>query len=84
MKKLSLLLLLFLMLATLSACAPTSAYQARDNLQSASQEAADQARLTGKARKGLKNDTLKMKGDIKRIKEAERLFDIRSGIVLSY
>jgi len=68
----------------LSACAPTAAYQARDNLQSASSEAANQARLTGKARKGLKQDTLKMRGDIKRIKEAERLFDVKSGIVLSY
>ncbi len=84
MKKQVLLSIFLLTLLAFSACAPTAAYQARNNLQSASEEAAAQARQTARARKGLKGDTLKMKGDIKRIREAERLFDVKSGIVLSY
>ncbi len=77
---LSALLLFF----SLAACAPTAALQARDNLQSASREADNQARLAARGKRGLKQDRLRMKGDIKKIKEAERLFDRQSGIVLTY
>jgi hypothetical protein len=78
------LLLAGLLFFTFAACAPTAALQARNNLFSASQEADNQARMTARGAKGLQSDKLKMKGDIKKIKEAERLFDSRSGIVLTY
>ncbi len=78
------LLLSLLLFFSLAACAPTAALQARNNLQSASREADNQARLTAADRQGLGRDRLKMKGDIKKIKEAERLFDRQSGIVLTY
>ncbi len=74
------------MLAVFSftACAPKVALQARDSLGLASQEAANQAAAVGRGRKQLRQDSVRMRGDIKRIKEAERLFDTKSGIVLTY
>jgi len=78
------LLLAALCFFSFTACAPTAALQARNNLFSASREADNQARRTAAGRKGLKNDKLRMKGDVKRIKEAEKLFDTKSGIVLTY
>ena len=72
-------------LAALSSCAPKVAYQAQESMQAASQEASCQAIKTKKARTSLiRKDSHRMKSDIKSIKEAERLFDTKSGIVLSY
>ncbi len=69
---------------TLGACAPKVAYQAQDSMRAAANEASSQARQTKKTSKALKKDRYKMKGDINSIKAAERLFDQKSGIVLSY
>jgi len=69
---------------TLTACAPKVAYQAQDSLHAAAGEASNQARQTQKTSSALNKDRYKMKGDIHSIKEAERLFDKKSGIVLSY
>ena len=75
---------LFILIA-LSACAPKVAYQAQESLQAASQEASCQAVKIKKARTSIiRKDKYRMKSDIKSIKEAERLFDKKSGIVLSY
>ncbi len=84
MKKYFLLTISVLALAALSACAPSAAYQAKDSMQAASREASCQATQTRKESSSLKRDSYRMKGDIKHIKEAERLFDTKSGIVLSY
>ena len=84
MKRYFLFLILVLTLITLSACAPKVAYQAQDTLHAASNEASSQARETKKTSASLNKDRYKMKGDIHNIKEAERLFDKKSGIVLSY
>ena len=84
MKKYFSLIFLVFTLAALSACAPSAAYQAQDSLHAASREASSQAAQTKKESSALNNDSYRMKGDIKRIKEAERLFDTKSGIVLSY
>ena len=84
MNKLFFIIILVFTLATLTACAPKSAYQAQDSLQAASREASQQARQTKRGKAALKKDSYKMKGDIHRIKEAERLFDTKSGIVLTY
>lgn len=70
--------------ATLTACAPKVAYQAQDSLHGAAKEASTQASQTKKSSTALNKDQYKMKGDIKNVKEAERLFDRKSGIVLSY
>ncbi len=79
------LILSVFMLVVLSSCAPKVAYQAQDSMQAASQEATDQAIKIKKARTSLiRKDKYRMKSDIKSIKEAERLFDTKSGIVLSY
>ena len=77
---------ILLMLAGFSftACAPTAALQAQNSLGAASREAANQAASVRHGRKQLRQDTFRMRGDIKRIKEAERLFDSKSGIVLTY
>ena len=84
MKKYFLLLFAAFILISLSACAPKVAYQAQDSLHAAGNEASNQARQTQRASAALNKDRYKMKGDIHTIKEAERLFDKKSGIVLSY
>jgi hypothetical protein len=85
MKKYFFVTILFFSLAALSSCAPKVAYQAQDSMQAASQEASNQAIKMKKARTSLiRKDKYRMKSDIKSIKEAERLFDTKSGIVLSY
>lgn len=84
MKKCFLLLIAAFTIITLTACAPKVAYQAQDSLHAAADEAANQANKTKKASAILSKDRYKMKGDIQSIKEAERLFDKKSGIVLSY
>ena len=84
MKKYFFIIISVFTLVALSSCAPKSAYQAQDSLHTASREASSQAAHTKKERTTLTKDSYRMKGDIKRIKEAERLFDTKSGIVLSY
>ena len=84
MQKLFFFIVTLLTLIALSACAPKAAYQAQDSMQKASEEASCQATQTRKAQTSLKQDSNRMQGDIKHIKEAERLFDTKSGIVLSY
>ncbi len=84
MQKLFLLVVSIITLVAFSACAPKAAYQAQDSMQAASEEASCQATRTKKERTTLSKDSYRMKGDLKRIKEAERLFDAKSGIVLSY
>lgn len=84
MKKYYFLIITLFTLVALSSCAPKAAYQAQDSLHAASREASSQAAQTKKGRASLSKDSYRMKGDIKRIKEAERLFDTKSGIVLSY
>ncbi len=84
MKKYFLLLIATFILISLSACAPKVAYQAQDSLHAASDEASSQARQTKRTSTSLNKDRYKMKGDIHSIKETERLFDKKSGIVLSY
>jgi outer membrane biogenesis lipoprotein LolB len=84
MKKFFLLFISTFTLITLTACAPKAAYQAQDSLHAASKEASTQAKQTQRASTALNKDRYKMKGDIHSIKEAERLFDKKSGIVLSY
>ncbi len=79
-----LIITLFALIA-LSACAPKEAYLAQESLQAASQEASSQAVKMKKARTSIiRKDKYRMKSDIKHIKEAEGLFDVKSGIVLSY
>ncbi|MBN2705979.1 MAG: hypothetical protein JXR89_06035 [Deltaproteobacteria bacterium] len=73
-----------LLSAMFSACAPSAAYQARDTLAGASSAAACEAAATRQERRALAGDSSQMQGDIERIKEAERLFDQKTGIVLSY
>ncbi|MCD6292658.1 MAG: hypothetical protein J7M09_04275 [Deltaproteobacteria bacterium] len=85
MKKYFFITTLFFSLAVLSSCAPKVAYQAQDSMQAASQEATSQAIKIKKARTSIiRKDKYRMKSDIKSIKEAEKLFDTKSGIVLSY
>ena len=84
MKKYIFLTISVFTLAAFSACAPKAAYQAQDSLKEASREASYQATQTKKERTALSKDSYQMKGDIQSIKEAERLFDTKSGIVLSY
>ncbi len=84
MKKYFLFLISVFTLITFSACAPKVAYQAQDSLHAAANEASSQAKETRKTSTTLNKDCHKMKGDIQSIKEAERLFDKKSGIVLSY
>jgi lipopolysaccharide export LptBFGC system permease protein LptF len=83
MRNFFLLISIFIFI-TLTACAPKVAYQAQDSLHAAAGEASSQARQTKKTSSALNKDRYKMKGDIHSIKEAERLFDKKSGIVLSY
>lgn len=75
---------IFLLLLALCACAPTAAYQARDNLGQASREASCQAQSSRQEKVSLEKDQLRMQGDINKIKQAEKMFDQRQGIVLSY
>jgi len=84
MKKYFLLFISVFSFIILTACAPKVAYQAQDSLHTAANEASTQARQSKKAGTALNKDRYKMKGDIHNIKEAERLFDKKSGIVLSY
>lgn len=84
MKKYFLLIVSAFTLVVFASCAPKVAYQAQDSMQAASLEASSQAARTKKGRVALNKNSYRMKGDIKRIKEAERLFDVKSGIVLSY
>ncbi len=84
MKKYVLLPIATFTLIILTACAPKVAYQAQDSLHTASNEASNQAIQTKRSSTALNKDRYKMKGDIRSIKEAERLFDKKSGIVLSY
>ncbi len=85
MKKYFFLVITLFTLVALSACAPKVAYQAQESLQDASEEASCQAVKMKKARISIiRKDKHRMKGDIKSLKEAERLFDKKSGIVLSY
>ena len=84
MKKFFLIALSIFVFITLGACAPKVAYQAQDSMHAAANEASSQARQTKKTSTALNKDRYKMKGDINSIKEAERLFDQKSGIVLSY
>ena len=84
MKKYIFLTISIFTLTVFSACAPTAAYQAQGSLKDASREASCQAAQTKKEQASLNQDSYQMKGDIQRIKEAERLFDAKSGIVLSY
>ena len=85
MKKYFFLTITLFTLVALSACAPKVAYQAQESLQAASQEASCQAVKMKKARTSIiRKDKHRMKVDIKSIKEAERLFDKKSGIILSY
>ena len=84
MKKYFLILISSFIFVTLNACAPKVAYQAQDSLHAAGNEASCQAQQTRKAKNSLNQDRYKMKGDIHKVKEAERLFDQKSGIVLSY
>jgi len=84
MKKFFLLFISTFTLIAFTACAPKVAYQAQDSLHAASNEAANQAKQTKRASSNLNKDRYKMKGDIQSIKEAERLFDKKSGIVLTY
>lgn len=85
MKKYFFLTILFFSLVGLSSCAPKVAYQAQESMQAASEEASCEAIKMKKARTSLiRKDKYRMKSDIKSIKGAERIFDTKSGIVLSY
>ena len=85
MNKYFFLIISFFILVALPSCAPKVAYQAQESMQAASQEASCQAIKMKKARTSLiRKDKYRMKSDIKSIKGGERLFDTKSGIVLSY
>ena len=84
MKKYFLVFISFFIFVVMTGCAPKVAYQAQDSLHAAADEASCQAEQTKKAKSSLNKDRYKMKGDISKVKEAERLFDQKSGIVLSY
>ena len=73
-----------LLLLLMSACAPSSAYQAQESLGQASSAASCQVNQSRAESRALSEDRLQMQGDIEKIKEAEKMFDRKTGIVLSY
>ena len=76
--------IIFIVAALSWGCAPKASYTTANSLGRASALAREEAQST---KTGAKNTDLsrnKMKKDIQSIKEAEKLFDEKSGIVLSY